>query len=86
MPNSIGPALVEIGIRVGHLLGGAMVAEAIFARAGLGNLLIHAVQSRDYRLAQTLLMMAVAAAILAQLLAELVIARIDPRVRLGARR
>jgi peptide/nickel transport system permease protein len=83
VPNSIGPAMVEVGIRVGHLLGGAIVAEAIFARAGLGNLLITAVQSRDYRLAQALLMMAIAAAILAQLAAELVIAKNDPRVRLG---
>ena len=85
VPNSIGPAMVEVGIRVGHLLGGAIVAEAIFARAGLGNLLITAVQSRDYRLAQALLMLAVAAAIVAQLAAELVIAKNDPRVRLGKR-
>ena len=86
VPNSLGPPIIEVGIRVGHMLGGAVVAEAIFARPGLGSLLIRAVTSRDYRLAQVLLMLAVAAAILAQLVAELLIARTDPRVRLGGRR
>src|SRR5690606_10326665 len=66
VPNSLGPPIIEVGIRVGHMLGGAVVAEAIFARPGLGSLLIRAVTSRDYRLAQVLLMFAVAAAILAQ--------------------
>lgn len=85
VPNSLGPAVIEVGIRIGHLLGGAVVAEAIFARAGLGSLLIQAVETRDYLLAQVLLLIAIAAAILAQLVAELVIAGIDPRIRLEAK-
>jgi peptide/nickel transport system permease protein len=85
VPNSLGPAVIEVGIRIGHLLGGAVVAEAIFARAGLGSLLIQSVETRDYLLAQVLLLVAVAAAIIAQLAAELVIAAVDPRIRLGAK-
>lgn len=85
VPNSLGPALIEVGIRIGHLLGGAVVAEAIFARPGLGSLLIQAVQARDYLLAQVLLMLAIAAAIIVQLAVELVMGTIDPRVRLGAK-
>jgi len=85
MPNSLGPAIIELGIRVGHLFGGAIVAEAIFARAGLGSLLVQAVQTRDYRLAQMLLLLAIAAAIAVQFVAELCIARIDPRIRLGGK-
>lgn len=85
VPNSLGPAVIEVGIRIGHLLGGAVVAEAIFARAGLGSLLIQSVETRDYLLAQVLLLVAIAAAILAQLAAELVIAAVDPRIRLGAK-
>lgn len=85
VPNSVGPAVIEVGIRIGHLLGGAVVAEAIFARPGLGSLLVRAVQTLDYPLAQVLLLVAIAAAILAQLVAELVIAVVDPRIRLGAK-
>lgn len=84
VPNSLAAAVVEVGIRVGHLIGGAVIAEAIFTRAGLGSLLIQAVGNRDYPVAQVLLLIAIAAALLSQLVAELVIARIDPRVRLGA--
>lgn len=83
VPNSIGPAVIELGIRIGQLLGGAIIAEAIFARAGVGSLLVEAVQTRDYRLAQVLLLLAIAAAILTQLVAELCIAAVDPRVRIG---
>ncbi len=85
VPNSLGPALIEVGIRIGHLLGGAVVAEAIFARPGLGSLLIQSVETRDYLLAQVLLMLAITAAIVMQLVTELVIAAIDPRIRLGAK-
>jgi len=85
LPNSLGPAIVELAIRVGHLLGGAIVAEAIFARAGLGSLLVQAVQTRDYRLAQVLLLFAIAVAILVQLVGELVMAAVDPRIRLEAK-
>ncbi|WP_238009301.1 ABC transporter permease [Dactylosporangium sp. AC04546] len=85
LPNSLGPAVLELAIRIGHLLGGAVVAEAIFARAGLGSLLVQAVQTRDYRLAQVLLLLAIGAAIVIQLLSELLIARMDPRIRLGGK-
>lgn len=83
LPNSLGSPIVEIAIHIGNLLGGAVVAEAIFARNGLGTLLVQAVQERDYQLAQVLLLFAVATAIVVQLIAELLIARIDPRIRMG---
>jgi peptide/nickel transport system permease protein len=83
VPNSLSSPIIEVAIHIGNLLGGAVVAEAIFARNGLGTLLIQAVDKRDYQLAQVLLLLAIAAAIIVQLIAELCIARIDPRIRLG---
>lgn len=82
VPNSLNSPLIELGIHIGNLLGGAVVAEAIFTRNGLGTLLIQAVETRDYQLAQVLLLIAIAVAIIIQLVAELIIARIDPRIRL----
>lgn len=84
LPNSLGATVVEMGIRVGHLIGGAVVVEAIFARAGLGSLLIQSVENRDYPLAQVLLLIAIGAAIVCQLVAEVVIGCLDPRIRLKA--
>jgi peptide/nickel transport system permease protein len=83
LPNSIGPAMVELGIRMGELFAGAVVVEAIFARSGLGSLLVTAVQERDYVLAQDLLLLAVAFAIVMQLLTEIGMSRVDRRLTLG---
>lgn len=82
--NSLGAAVVAIGIRVGELFGGAIIIEAIFARNGLGQLAVQAVNSRDYQLIQVLIMGAVLIAVVSQLITELILAGLDPRVRLDA--
>jgi peptide/nickel transport system permease protein len=82
--NSMGPALVTIGLRFGELLAGAIVVEAIFARHGLGSLAVTSVQTRDYLVVQILILGAVVVAVTMQLLTDLGVAFLDPRVRLGA--
>jgi peptide/nickel transport system permease protein len=82
--NSLGAAVVAIGIRVGELFGGAIIIEAIFARNGLGQLAVQAVNSRDYQLIQVLILGAVLIAVISQLVTELILAGLDPRVRLDA--
>lgn len=82
--TSLGAAVVAIGIRVGELFGGAIIIEAIFARNGLGQLAVQSVNSRDYQLVQILVMGAVLVAVLSQLVTELILAALDPRVRLDA--
>lgn len=81
--NSVGTVVVVIGLRIGDLLGGAIVVEAIFARNGLGTLAVSSVQSRDYLVVQALILGAVLVAVVMQLLSEIVLAALDPRVRLG---
>lgn len=80
--NSWGPAVVAIGLRFGDLLAGAIVVEAIFARNGLGILAVDAVQSRDYLVLQALILGAVLIAMFIQLISEIVLAALDPRIRL----
>jgi peptide/nickel transport system permease protein len=82
--NSMAPALVTIGMRFGELLAGAIVIEAIFARHGLGSLAVTSVQTRDYFVVQILIVGAVAIAVVMQLLTDLGVALLDPRIRLGA--
>lgn len=81
--NSLGPAVVAIGIRFGDLLAGAVVIEAIFARNGLGQLAVSAAQSADYAVIQVLIVGTVLIAVIAQLLTEISLAALDPRIRLG---
>jgi peptide/nickel transport system permease protein len=81
--NSVGPGVVLIGILFGDLLAGAVVIEAIFARNGLGQLAVSGAQSADYTVVQVLIVGAVFVAVVGQLLTEVVLAALDPRVRLG---
>lgn len=84
VPNSLGAVVVIIGIRIGDLIAGAIVVESIFARNGLGSLAVSSVQTRDYLVVQALILGAVIIAVLIQLLSEIALAALDPRVRLGA--
>lgn len=80
--TSMGASVVAIGMRIGELFGGAIIIEAIFARSGLCQLAVQAVNSRDYQLIQVLIMGAVLIAVFSQLATEIVLAALDPRVRL----
>ncbi|TNC20999.1 ABC transporter permease [Amycolatopsis alkalitolerans] len=80
--NSMASALVSFGMRFGELLGGAVVIEAIFARNGLGALAVTSVNQRDYLVLQTLILFAVAIAVVIQLLTEIALSVLDPRIRL----
>lgn len=85
MRNSLGTAAVAIGLRFGDLLGGAIVVEAIFARNGLGTLAVTSVNTRDYFVVQVLILGSVIIAVIVQLLSEIALAALDPRVRLDSR-
>jgi peptide/nickel transport system permease protein len=80
--NSLGTAIVALGLRAGELLAGAIVIEAIFARNGLGSLAVYSVQSRDYMVLQVLILGAVVIAVFIQLFSEIILAALDPRIRL----
>jgi peptide/nickel transport system permease protein len=81
--NSLGSAVVAVGMQMGHVLAGAVIIEAIFARNGLGELAVSSVQSRDFTVLQVLILGAVLIAVVCQLLTEVILAALDPRVRLG---
>jgi len=82
--NSFGTVVVVIGLRIGELIAGAIVVESIFTRNGLGSLAVTSVQTRDYLVVQALVLGAVMIAVIIQLLSEIALAALDPRVRLGA--
>lgn len=84
LPASLDTAIVAIGLRIGELIGGAIIIEAIFSRSGLGQLMIQSINTRDYFVVQALVMGAVLIAILSQLISEIVVASLDPRIRLEA--
>jgi len=81
------PVMTILGLRIGWILGGAVTVEYVFARPGLGSLLITALGQRDYPLVQGCLLMLAIAVMLGTLLGDLAQAALDPRLReaMGAR-
>ena len=73
-----------LGIQVGHLVGGALVVENVFAIPGVGSLLMEAVLARDYDVVQALTVIFGVLVVLVYLLTDVVYSVVDPRVRLGA--
>ena len=73
-----------LGIQVGHLVGGALVVENVFAIPGVGSLLMEAVLARDYDVVQALTVIFGVLVVLVYLLTDIVYSIVDPRVRLGA--
>jgi len=83
--NALMNTLTILSVNVGFLIGGTLILEQVFQIPGVGSLLFNAVEKRDYQLVQTLALLAGAAVVFASLLADLVQAFLDPRVRLGGR-
>ena len=77
--------LTVLGIQTGHLLGGAVLVEAIFAWPGIGQLIEQGISRRDYPLVQVLLLLSVAVFVVIQLITDVVHAWLDPRIRIGGR-
>jgi ABC-type dipeptide/oligopeptide/nickel transport system permease component len=83
LPNALIPVVTVIGLQVGTLLGGAVLAETIFAWPGLGRLLIQAISQRDYPLVQGIVMVTALAVSVINLAVDLLYGAINPRVRYG---
>ncbi len=79
------PVVTILGLRIGWILGGAVTIEYVFARPGLGSLLITSLGQRDYPVVQGCLLMLAIAVMLGTLLGDIVQAAMDPRIREGAR-
>jgi ABC-type dipeptide/oligopeptide/nickel transport system permease component len=65
------------------LLGGTVIVEYVFARPGLGSLMVDAVNQRDYEVLQALVLLAAAVFILSSFVIDLLYGVLDPRLRVG---
>lgn len=80
------PVLTFTGIAFGHLLGGAVIVEGIFAWPGVGNLLINSIYDRDYPVIQGFVLFMGAVFTLLSAAVDLSYAWIDPRIRYANKR
>jgi peptide/nickel transport system permease protein len=79
LKNALPPIVTVAGLQLGALLGGAIVVEHVFSWPGIGTLLVTAVRQRDFPVIQGTVLLMAAAYYLANRLADLGCARLDPR-------
>jgi peptide/nickel transport system permease protein len=81
LPNALGPALHVTALNLVYLLGGVVIVERIFAYPGLGSLLVDAISLRDAPLIEAAALLISAFYILANLLADVAVMLLNPRLR-----
>jgi peptide/nickel transport system permease protein len=79
--NALLPQLQGFGLALGFVVSGAIVMEIVFSYPGIGLLLLNSVTSDDYPLTQAIFLVITFAVLLANLIVDLVIVAVDPRVR-----
>jgi peptide/nickel transport system permease protein len=79
--NAALPILTIIGINFGIQLGGTILVETVFARPGMGSLLISSIYQRDYPQVQALVVVFATSIVLVNVAVDVLYAAFDPRVR-----
>ena len=81
--NSLLPLVTILGLRLGRILGGAIILETMFVWPGLGALSVTALKKADYPVIMGVVMVSAAAIIIANLITDLLYTYIDPRIKYG---
>jgi len=79
--NALLPVITVISLRVPVLLGGAVVIEYVFQWPGMGTLALLSIEQRDYPILMGLTLMTASLVLLSNLLADVLYAYADPRIR-----
>ena len=83
MRNALIPITTQVAIDIGGLVSGLIVTEQIFQWPGMGTLFLKSINSGDYAVVLPWVMVTVSAVIIFNLMADLMYAVLDPRIRYG---
>lgn len=81
--NAVIPSVPLIALVMAYVLGGIVMIETTFGLPGLGQALVQAAQSRDVNLLQGLTLVIASMVILVNLVADVLVAALDPRVKVS---
>ncbi|MGO0122409.1 nickel ABC transporter permease [Desulfothermobacter acidiphilus] len=83
LKNALLPVVTLLGLSFGHLLGGAVIVETIFAWPGVGKFAVDSIFNRDYPVIQGYALFMSVVFVLVNLVVDLSYVLLDPRIRLG---
>ncbi|WP_134500606.1 ABC transporter permease [Microvirga pakistanensis] len=81
--NALLPMITLAGMQLPQLLGGALVTETVFTWPGMGRLFLDSLGYSDYPVVMGLLMLSAILTLLGNLIADIVVSMVDPRIRLS---
>ena len=79
--NALIPIISMMGLDLGYIVGGSVVTEAVFARPGIGDMMLRAIYSRDFPVLQGCMFVLALAIILSNIVADFTYVAVDPRIR-----
>ena len=78
--NAITPIVTVLGIEIGHIIAGSVIAETIFRWPGIGSLLMDSIRTKDFAVVQTSIILIAFGYCISNLLVDIVYTYIDPRI------
>lgn len=81
LKNAVIPVVTIIGLQLGQLLGGTVIIETVFARPGVGRLIVNGILEKDFPLVQGIVLVGATSYVLINLLVDVTYALLDPRIR-----
>jgi len=78
--NALIPIVTILALRLAYIFGGAVITETIFAWPGMGRLIVEAIYQRDFPVVQGVTLMFGVMVMIANLLADILYACLDPRI------
>ncbi len=81
--NALIPVVTVLGLQLNHLIGGTVIIETVFARPGVGKLIVDAIQARDMPVLQGCVLFLALTFSMINLLVDISYAFLDPRIRYG---
>ena len=82
--NACIPVITVLGLQFGQLLGGAIITETVFAWPGVATLTVESIRNQDFPVVQCAVILLALVIVVVNLVVDLVVAVIDPRIRTGA--
>jgi peptide/nickel transport system permease protein len=79
--NALIPVITVSSVTVGSLLTGSVVIETVFARPGVGRLAVDSITNKDLPVVQGVVLLAATVFLLTNLIADILYALVDPRIR-----
>jgi peptide/nickel transport system permease protein len=78
------PVITVLGLQFGQLLGGAIVTETVFAWPGVATLTVDSIRNQDFPVVQCAVVLLALVIVTVNLVVDVIVAAIDPRIRVGA--